>query len=451
MSIIKFLRDLSKSDSPLKTLGLTTLAIAGYFGVKAACESICNYVKSRIKIKEAKDIAAIEAEKYARKKEADAKFLEQKAGIDVERKRQIQALRGQDETVNDAEVVEASGCPTHSTQEIFNHSQNDSLRWVVDGYALVGQITLLVSGSGKGKSQILTSIAIATAKGERLEFLPDDCCPATKQDVVYYRMETFSGEFKGKYGGGAIFNGTGIQWVQPEDLNTNDLNGLFDHVKQMAASLKHDTLLIIDPATKLNGYTHGRCIKGLEEAQRIASENGVTLTVLVAAHLEEIEDWKPLTSTNIKGGDTGIQQAGAVIAFRRERTEGGSHRFIQCLKAPKGQCTPHPEGVIVCKGVKETLDENNWYVHYEYVGIRPEVDALPVKPKASKSTSNEKPKLRGNQKVTDEQRAEIIRLHDEEGLTYEELAKMFGVSVRTIRRILESHRDNKRHDNNKSK
>ncbi len=48
--------------------------------------------------------------------------------------------------------------------------------------------------------------------------------------------------------------------------------------------------------------------------------------------IDEINDWKPLTTEHIKGGDKGVQQAGAVIALRKEGTPGDDHRFIQCKK-----------------------------------------------------------------------------------------------------------------------
>ena len=291
----------------------------------------------------------------------------------------------------------------HSTEDLFSRPRNHSTNWIVDGYAKPGQVTMLVAGSGIGKSILLTSIALAVAKGNRPEFLPETCCASVKQKVVFYRLEDFNGELVGKYGEGSIFKDTHIQWVLPEDLPNTTLASFIQHLKKMASYLKEDTVVFVDPATKLGGYNHKDFIKGLEAAQETAKANGITLTPVFAAHHDEIKEWKHLTPEDIKGGDIAIQQAGAVIAFRMERTAGNEYRFIQCLKEPKGQPKPFPEGVLVCKKVKEVLDENNSYIHFQYVEIKPEEKALPLKPKPQaddiKSASPNLPKKAPNQKL----------------------------------------------------
>ena len=305
--------------------------------------------------------------------------------------------------------------------------------WLVDGYAKPGQITLVVAGGGVGKSTLLLQIAKAVANGERAEFLPDSCCASLKQDVVYYRIEDFPDELEGKYGKGKVFDGLNIQWVLPEDLGVNSLSAFLDHVKRLAHKLERDTLVCVDPATKLDGHSHEACIKGLEDAQKIAKANSVTLSFIVAAHPDEINDWKPLTTEHIKGGDKGVQQAGAVIALRMEGTPGGNHRFIQCLKAPKGHAMPFPEGVLVCKYVKSKLDNDNWYLHFEYVEIKPETDARPEKAKVNKAGNTSKSiagtsKKKGNTKVDENDIEKMVALSNQ-GRTYAEIVEELNLPI----------------------
>ena len=307
--------------------------------------------------------------------------------------------------------------------------------------------------SGVGKSILLVEIALAAAKGIRPEFLPDTCCASIKQDVVYYRIEDYLGELEGKYGKGKVFDGADLKWVLPDELGSRTLDGLLWHIKQLARQLEHDTVICIDPATKLDGYRHEVCIKGLEEAQRIALERGVTLTPIVAAHNDEINDWKHLSSSDIKGGDKGIQQAGAVIALRNESTADGECRFIQCLKEPKGCPNPYPNEVLVCKKVKTELDEENWYLHFKFVEIKPEKDALPDKPKSDKrakasNVADEKPqKSAPNQKVSDEDIEKILEL-SAKGMSYKEIAKNVPVGEGQVGRIVRANRtENNSQDN----
>lgn len=304
--------------------------------------------------------------------------------------------------------------------------------WLVDGYAKPGQITLVVAGGGVGKSTLLLQIAKAVANGERAEFLPDSCCASLKQDVVYYRIEDFPDELEGKYGKGKVFDGLNIQWVLPEDLGVNSLSAFLDHVKRLAHKLERDTLVCVDPATKLDGHSHEACIKGLEDAQKIAKANSVTLSFIVAAHHDEIKDWKHLTTEDIKGGDKGVQQAGSVIALRMEGTPGGNHRFIQCLKAPKGHAMPFPEGVLVCKYVKSKLDNDNWYLHFEYVEIKPETDARPEKAKVNKAGNTKSiagtSKKKGNTKVDEDDIEKMVALNNQ-GRTYAEIVEELSLPI----------------------
>ncbi len=404
-------------------------AVIGVIG-----EIFVNWYKN----KQAKKLAEYEAttantakaDAYERMRKADEALYRKKMEIDIEKRRRIKELSEQEQQAHTGTPETSAPPKTRSTEEIFLQTNDGAtLDWVVDGYAKKGQITMLVSGAGVGKSTLMTQIAIASANGKRPELLPPDSCASTKQPVIYYRLEPIRGELEGKYGEGNVFKDADIQWAQLEDLKAPTLDGLLDHIKGLAATLNHDVLIIIDPATKLDGYTHERGIKGLEDAQGIAQRNGVTLTFIVAAHLDETSDWTTLSSKDIKGGDKAIQQAGSVIALRNERTPGGEHRFIQCLKAPKGHPDPHPEGVLVCKCVTNKLDEKNWYLHFGYVDVKPEAEALPTKTKASKSTSTgEKYKKKGNQKL-DEADIELIKQLHSEGLNPKQIAVRLNYKV----------------------
>ena len=68
-------------------------------------------------------------------------------------------------------------------------------------------------------------------------------------------------------------------------------------------------------------------------------------------------------------------------------------------------------------------------MHFEYVGVKPETEALPTKTKASKSTSaGEKPKKKGNQKL-DEADIELIKQLHSEGLNPKQIADRLNYKV----------------------
>ncbi len=442
----KLYKKVSNSEKPGKVVGWYVLASSISSAIKALCDIFTTWYDAR-KQKEIEDHKLKNAKELEEKKtEEQNKRTKAREGLYRRKRKRIangvsisdpDLQSDQSPTaivVSDVERSKPLG-DLLTTQALFNRRRihRPVAQWIVDGYAKPGQITMLVAGADVGKSSLLTQTALAVAKGIRPEYLPDDCSASLKQDVVYYRIEDFPDELEGKYGQGKVFMGANIKWVLPEDLGGTSLNVFLDHVKLLAKTLECDTLVCIDPATKLDGYRHEACIKGLEEAQRTAMENGVTLSFIVAAHHNEIDDWKHLTTEDIKGGDKGVQQAGSVIALRMEGTAGRNHRFIQCLKAPKGHAMPFPEGVLVCKYVKTNLDDANWYLHFEYVEIKPETDARPDKAKANKAGNTSKPtadepKKKGNTKVDEGDIEKMVALSDQ-GRTYADIVKELNLQI----------------------
>lgn len=327
-------------------------------------------------------------------------------------------------------------CKGHLSADLFNRPREENSKWIVCGYMKVDQVSLVVAGSGVGKTNFMVQIAIAVAKGNRPEFLPADCSASVRLNVVYYRLEDFSDELEGKYGDGKVLCDSGIKWFLPEDLPSLTLSGFVEHLKILAATLQEDTLVCVDPASKLDGYRHSEFVKGVEEAKAIAKSRNITMTPVASIHLDEIKDWTVLTNCDIKGGDQGLQQAGSVTALRRERADVEKYRFLQCLKEPKGSPKPFNGNVLVMKKVHEQLDGNNKYLHYVFDSIKPEVMARPEKPKAQVGSiaSGDMVKCTApNQKVTPEV---LLKIKDmlRKGIKPAKIAKVVKLSEKTIRR-----------------
>lgn len=323
-----------------------------------------------------------------------------------------------------------------STRELFEQSCEEGGNWIVDGYMKVGLVNLVVASGGVGKTNFVTQIALAVAKGVRPEFLPDSCSVSVKSKVMYYRLEDFAGELKGKYGDGEALRASDITWFLREDLKEDTLNGFVSHLNALAESIEEDTLVCVDPATKLPGYKHEPFIRGVEEAMAKAKARGVSLTVLASIHLDEIKEWTVLSGCDIKGGDKAFQQAGSVVAFRKERTDPSTYRYLQCLKDPKGSQTPFYGQVLVCKAVVDELDGDNKYLHYEYVCLKSEIEARPLKPKAQLAAEVDvidSFKRAPNLKIGTKEEAIIVEMHNE-GKPISLIARTLKVSERTIDR-----------------
>lgn len=346
-----------------------------------------------------------------------------------------------------------------SSADLFKRTCVSIGKWIVHFYMKVGQINFIVASSGKGKSIVLTDIALAVDKGVRPAFLPDTCCASVKLKVIYYRLEDFADELTGKYGEGKVLKESGIEWFLPEHLQEMSLDAFIDHLKGVVGTLTEDTVIFVDPATKLSGYKHESFIMGVEKAMEAAQRRNITLSVVASIHHDEISDWTALTAEAIKGGDKGIQQAGSVTALRNERT-GYEYRLLQCLKAPKGSETPFNGQVLTCKIVSEEIGDNNKNTYLQYVGIKPEVEARPMKPKvqatdtstsvapsvgtfniatapasASDPSVAATPKAAPNQKVTPEME-EKMKGMVAKGMKAKKISQKVNVSEKTVRRYI---------------
>lgn len=385
------------------------------------------WCKSRIKVIESIRIKNNETDNKIRYEEAKTKCkMKVMAASQTSEVKDDPATVQSSEQDDNASASGGTDLNADSSADLFNRSSGgDNSKWIVDGYMRVGLVNLLVAGANIGKSNFMTQIALAVAKGEKLEFLPEECSPSVKLPVVYYRLEDFAGELEGKYGKGLVFAGSGIKWFMSRHFSQNNLTGFVEHLRLLASTLTEDTLVCIDPATKLDRYNHSAFIKGVEEAMAIAQSRGFVLTILASIHLDEIKDWNVLTLDSIKGGDQAIQKAGSVTAIRRERN-GDDYRFLQCLKEPKGSDKPFNGDVLVCKKVEEKLDDNNKYLHYKFVTLKKEGKARPEKSKLqhddTQGDSSQQPSYPPALKITPEVEA-IILEGRQKGLKPKAIAK----------------------------
>ena len=296
--------------------------------------------------------------------------------------------------------------------------------WFVEGFVAIGLVNWLLAGAGVGKSIFMVQIAVAVSSGTKIEFLPQGSHIPHNTLVVFYRIEVFANEYSGKYGDGEMLENSGIKWRDRNDLSSSNYQGLIDDLKQMVEAISEDTLVCIDPATKLPDFDAGKFAEEAEILMNRAKEKGFCLTFLCSAHLDEIEVWKSLTTLDIRGGDRLIQTAGSVFAIQKERT-GDEYRFIKILKESKGFVGDSQ--VLVCKIVS-----GNNFVHAEYVCHKNEAEALPLKPKAESDSSGKKsgvePEVRKRNPdiVWTEEMLEKLKKMHQEGETDSKIADMMN-------------------------
>ena len=314
----------------------------------------------------------------------------------------------------------ASNTPKNGTPKPFelktisqldNETSCNPDEWFVEGYVAIGLVNWILAKAGVGKSIFMVQIAVAVSSGTRIEFLPQDNHTPRKTQVVFYRIEVFANEYEKKYGKDKkVLEEAGVNFRDRKDLSATNYQGLLDDLKLMVETISEDTLVCIDPATKLRDFDAGKFAEDAEILMDRAKEEGFCLTFLCSAHLDEIEEWKPVSTADIRGGDRLIQTAGSVFAIQKERT-GDKYRFFNILKMSKGFDGDNSQ-VLVCKIVP-----GNKFPHGEYVGHKSEAEALPLKPKAESDNSGKKagvePEASPKTRIdwTDEMKEKLKELH----------------------------------------
>ena len=398
---------------------------------KKDAERILNETKSRVKIEEEMQLSAVRI-----------KELEKKKAIELEYAQKMAMLKRGASNDNNGTTQPDPNWEEPCSYNDMRTRTDIKTTPIVPGYIEEGLINGIVGGAGVAKSILMRQLALAIDTGGEIGILPDYNAP--QRDVLFYRFEEFAGEEEKKYGRGDIYANSGIMWRTKSDIKNFTLQGIIEDLSQVAFHIGNNTVVFLDPITKLSNYNADKFITGAEQAMDIAKGNGYTLTIVVSAHLEEQESWKPATSDKIKGGDSLIQKAGSVMAICRERT-GGIYRFLKCLKSPKGY--QEPSDVIVCKIEKLEIDEHNWNTRMSYVCRKKEEGALSLKLKPAPDDNADNimqhPKSKEDKMLNKVLMAE--KMKNEENLTDEELAKKMHVSRQTIsnwRKFLEKWRKN---------
>lgn len=340
-----------------------------------------------------------ETESYEAKKAADAKSYMMKAQVDAmlhKAKAQTDIVRYKAMREIDLEYEQKRAKKNDDKQVPINspqlshqwegHSYGDKVNQtftkastIIPGFLERGLVHGLGGATSVGKSIYMHDIALAVGKGGRAYFLEGEVI-ATKMRVVYYQLEVFPGEENKKYGEGKIFDGADILWKTRNDLPSFTLNGLLDDIEQYAQQAICDTLIEIDPLSKLSDYSADVFFQRIERIQEIGGMRGFTFSFLYSFHMYEVKDSSSISTVNIKGSDRTVQQSGAFYVIRNEQ-RGDDFKFMQELKPMKGN--PSTRMVSVSRIVVEKIDEQNWYTHLKYVEGKDLVDAMPhsLKPK----------------------------------------------------------------------
>jgi predicted transcriptional regulator len=317
---------------------------------------------------------------------------------------------------------------------------------------LEGELAVLFSDAGKGKSLLGVQIADSIARGKPINLVPMTAKP---RKVLYFDFEFSAKQFEMRYsadeslkdpyrfpknfhraepaegsppyeggvrlqpGGGSLSSNPQSQIPIPKlsdgvVRNPAELAELEDAIRASRARV-----VVIDSMAWLQGpnITARHTVPLMRELKRLQSTLG--LSILVLAHNPRRDTSRPLTISGLHGAGVICNFADSVFAIGQSRIDN-SFRYIKHIKSRSTELTCDEKNVLV--GEIRKWEKN--FLSFRFYKFRPESDHL---------VRELNPMI--------EERAEMIKEMSDGGMTQREIAAKLGISLGSVNRYLQMARE----------
>ena len=228
------------------------------------------------------------------------------------------------------------------------------------------ELVFLFADSGIGKSILATQIAYEIAKGE------SECTEVEMppQTVLYFDFELSDRQLARRYKNAKfpknLVRCTISEEVDREEFSLNVIDGIRSKLLDKRAKVMIlDNLSYLSTQTAEAEYA-GVIMDGLTRLKR-----ELNISIMVIAHTPKIEEWKPLSKTNMAGSKILSNFADGVFAIGRTKSGG---RYLKLLKT---RMVSEPDEKSLLPYFNIVAEP---YLHFEKVGDETERKLLMGKP-----------------------------------------------------------------------
>ena len=367
--IPKDLKDLMNSKKPGVGLVLLAAGTLIIYGIKAGSRSLGNYLDERAKRKtnrmQADSMTEFENLKFEHRKAERAEREE------YARRRRQESKSSQETNTTPEEVYTPKG---RSLGEQIKDCVAE-LRCLVDGMIELGGFFILLGMEKIGKSTFLMQLALAIANGANFEFLPqDEQNTHSPMKVLYIDLEMKIRELKKRLKNIAI--PTNLLW----ESEINNPGSLISYIRENIKGCT-ECVVILDNlkyiAGKSTNHNEVFCIfKALQDLQKELSQEGITLTIIVANHtVKGYNKYRPISASDA-ASSAGISQFSTGVIALAPAKDG-----MTMIKKVTSRNFPNDDTVLVVEMVREPFQ------HFKFVKKCTEAEALPIETKACKEAS----------------------------------------------------------------
>ena len=293
-------------------------------------------------------------------------------------------------------VVAKEGPLTDFSKPITEGKQ---VEFLFDKFIPQNGITLLAAAKGVGKSGVCMQIAQNLARiGEYPLFNADEVKETVT--VVYADYELKENQIQTRYP--SLQNNNYFRW---SNIRNTKSAHLLDSLRNTLNNIQTTSaLVVIDNLSKIDGLGNADKAKQFYEELEVIrdeySSKGVSVAFILVAHLErEKSIYKEITPSDLTGAASIYYYADAVLAIGTAREQGTIY-----LKELEIRDREKEENVYVFK-----RHPHEW-LHYEFVSMKTEPEALPVK----SGDKNAIQVLNEEVEIEDEIIKQARRLSDEE-------------------------------------
>lgn len=228
------------------------------------------------------------------------------------------------------------------------------------------ELVFLFADSGIGKSILATQIAYEIAKGE------SECTTVEvkPQTVLYFDFELSERQLARRYGNAdfpkSLIRCTISENVDSEEFSMNVIEGIKDKLLDTGAKV-----MILDNLSYLSTQTADAEYAGIIMDGMTRLKREINVSIMVIAHTPKIDEWKPLSKTNMAGSKILSNFADGVFAIGRTRVGG---RYLKLLKT-RMVSEPDEKSLLPYFNIVSEP-----YLHFEKVGDETERKLLMGKP-----------------------------------------------------------------------
>ncbi len=297
-----------------------------------------------------------------------------------------------------------------------------------DTFWFEGELSFLFSDTGAGKTIIDVQIAQSIAAGEPIH--EDIKMTAQAQKVFLCEFELSPKQFESRYKN--KLTGTHYQLsdnlIRAElDLTKFQFNRRNKLEDEILFSIRHDLIeteakiLIVDNVTFIEDIAKiEQAIEFMRNLNILKKELG--LSILVIGHTTKRNLIDPITQNSMGGSKKLMDLADSSFTIGRS-SQGETIRYLKQIKVRQDAFKYGSENILLCE-----ITKDKGFLSFQMNGYGKEFSHL------SKPNPKEKRNL------------DIIEAIESGEYTQKELAEMFGITDRTIRRVKEDHFKNQIED-----